>query len=111
MTENLDLTQLREELRTHAGLGWDHQPVAFKVLDALINRTEDAERRLAAAVERKEIYLRKIHRARELHNANGYRHFGRLPGQPLPEPAGEEYCTHCRKTAPCPTARALDGGE
>lgn len=46
MTENLD--QLREEMRTHAGLGWDHQPVAFEVLEALIDRVEAAEQ----AVER-----------------------------------------------------------
>lgn len=46
MNENLD--QLREEMRTHAGLGWDHQPVAFEVLEALIDRVEAAE----AAVQR-----------------------------------------------------------
>lgn len=44
----------------------------------------------------------------KLHNDDGYRTFGRLPGQPPRNPPGEAYCTHCQLSAPCPTVQIVE---
>lgn len=112
MTENLDLTELRAEVVEHGVLDYDQA-------QDLLDRVEAAERRLSAAVERKEICSLKLQdaeaakqRVRDFHRPVEVETSATICHACSPRRGSGAHLRYFPYTEyPCATIRALDGGE
>lgn len=93
--------------------GYSDDPVYEEIyltrrdLDKAIVQRENMRHQLSESAGRNIDLINKITKVRGLHNSDGYRYFGRLPGNPKPNPEGESYCTHCNQAYPCQTVQIL----